>query len=138
MSQETESHSTDGRENLSLPTIGSTSNSSSGPSKNTKSDDRAIAEHVLKTAIETIMRLRRDQHGDAENTFNSIGQMWTVYLQGRYPEFNFPIIKGYDVSQMMVLLKIVRSSQGDQTHLDHYVDQAGYSGLAAMLGASNG
>ena len=100
------------------------------------SEDRSIASTVLENATNTIMNLRRDQHGNAESSFDSIGAMWSVYLAGRYPKHSVPIMSAYDVAQMMVLLKIVRASQGDIKHHDHYVDMAGYSALAAMLGGA--
>ena len=97
-------------------------------------EDRSTAVIVLDSAKATVMSERGNQHGNAQSTFDSIGAMWSVYLAGRYPKHNVPIMSAYDVAQMMVLLKVVRASQGDIKHHDHYVDAAGYSALAAMLG----
>jgi hypothetical protein len=38
---------------------------------------------------------------------------------------------------MMTLLKISRSKIGSSTHMDHYVDQCGYSALAAEIASGD-
>lgn len=93
-------------------------------------DKRETAETILKTALDVVMNQRQNAHGDAEDSFAVIGAYWTTYLGSRKAQQ----ISGYDVAQMMVLLKIARASMGNTGHADHYVDAAGYSALAAMLG----
>lgn len=97
-------------------------------------DNRKLAEDVLKTALDVVMNQRQGAHGGAENSFAVIGAYWTVYLKsvGILPD-GVSLISAYDVAQMMTLLKIARAAMGDGTHADHYIDAAGYNALAAML-----
>jgi hypothetical protein len=87
--------------------------------------DRA---EILATALEYISKDRAATHGKAENSFQTIGGMWTVYLEARDPGPLTP----HDVSAMMVLFKMARVA-GNPTHMDNWIDSAGYSGLGGEL-----
>lgn len=99
-------------------------------------DDRNIAGKVLQTATNVVMTQRGTQHGDAENSFGMIAAFWNAYLMHvafrRTGQVIDPGIKPQDVAEMMSLLKKARKVYG-QNDPDHYVDDAGYIGLAAML-----
>jgi hypothetical protein len=84
------------------------------------------------------MKQRKDEHGDAENSFSMIGDLWAVYLKHKWARSKIIsvselTISPYDVAQMMSLLKKARAIYGDSTHADHFVDDVGYSALAAMM-----
>lgn len=92
-------------------------------------EDRSTAGAILETARALVTKDRHDTHGDAENSFAMIADLWSAYLAGVDPIKLRPL----DVAHMMTLLKIARSVYGDGTNADHYVDAAGYQGLAGML-----
>jgi len=100
------------------------------------SDHRKTASHVLHTAHKVVTTERGNQHGGAEDSFQMIGDLWGTYLsntkdnQGAQQRIR---VTAYDVAQMMVLLKIARATHGDPLNDDHYIDAAGYTGLAAAI-----
>lgn len=87
--------------------------------------DRA---EILATALEYITKDRAATHGKAENSFQVIGDLWTTYLMAREPG---PLTQ-HDVSAMMVLFKMARVA-GNPTHMDNWIDSAGYSALGGEL-----
>lgn len=98
------------------------------------SDNRDVARRILFDADKTISKDRPGVHGSAENSFQMIGDMWTVYLKHTILSRTAVMpITAADVAQMMVLLKIARSVYGDPMNADNYVDAAGYSALAGMI-----
>lgn len=81
-------------------------------------------------------------YGRPEDNFDRIAQLWTVHLRNRYAggyggdtTISTPIITPDDVSMMMALMKIARL-QNDPTHLDSWVDLAGYAACGAEIKAS--
>lgn len=95
-------------------------------------DKRDIATAILAVAQGIIGSQRKNQHGDAENSFRMIADLWSAYLSTAHGNENV-LVTIVDVAHMMTLLKIARSMHGDPRHTDHYVDAAGYSALAGML-----
>jgi hypothetical protein len=87
--------------------------------------DRA---EILATALEYISKDRAATHGKAEDSFKTIGGMWTVYLEARKPG---PLTPD-DVAAMMVLFKMARVA-GNATHMDNWIDSAGYSALGGEI-----
>lgn len=88
------------------------------------------AEKVLAKAIDQVSTKHED-HGDTVDSFNMVAELWSVYLNhiGKLrPEGIMP----HDVTQLLVLLKLARSTYG-KTLEDHFVDEAGYSALSALL-----
>lgn len=80
--------------------------------------DRTI---ILDEAKKTITKYRQDQHGNPEDNFAMIADLWRTYTGFKVtPE---------DVSVMMCLLKIARMSTGSGK-TDNYVDLCGYAALA--------
>lgn len=99
-------------------------------------DHRKTATYVLHTANKVVTTERGGQHGGAEDSFAMIGQLWQTYLRNtnnvRAQYASEIVITPKDVAQMMVLLKIARNVHG-QLKDDDFVDQAGYTALAAAL-----
>lgn len=84
---------------------------------------------VLREAADLVDGPREAEHGDKRASFDGIAHMWQAYLdcRGAGP------LTGYDVAQLMVLLKMTRPLYGQRMR-DHGLDQCGYSGIATMLG----
>lgn len=79
---------------------------------------------ILQTAIDATAE-RNGTHGKAEDNFSHTAAMWSAYLG--------VTITPFDVCQMQVLAKISRTKVGNPNHMDHYVDQCGYSSLAGRM-----
>lgn len=86
---------------------------------------------VLRQAAALVDGPRELEHGDKRQSFDGVARMWNAYLDCRWAQDNSPLT-GYDVAQMMVLLKMTRPLYGTRTP-DHALDQCGYSGIAAMF-----
>lgn len=81
---------------------------------------------ILNKANEIICKDRQATHGEAENSFADIANLWSAYLHRE--------INSRDVAMMMVMLKIVRYKK-NPTHLDNAIDLCGYAAIAGELGA---
>lgn len=79
--------------------------------------------HILEEAAETVYE-RPNQHGEPEDSFGKIAQMWSAFLGAE--------ITPSDVANMMILLKVSRNAEGHYTE-DNYTDIAGYSENGARL-----
>ena len=79
---------------------------------------------ILDTAKHIITLDRAATHGGAEDSFGTIAKMWSAYL-GRD-------IAEHDVCAMMVLLKVARI-KGNPTHLDSWLDSAGYAAIGGEI-----
>ena len=97
------------------------------------SDDRNVARDILVEAGKTILQNRPGVHGSAEQSFEMIGDLWTVYLRHTRRVRGTDAVQPEDVAQMMTLLKKARSLYGDITNRDNFVDDIGYAALAGML-----
>lgn len=98
-------------------------------------DHRKTATYILATANKVVTTERGGQHGGAEDSFQMIADMWSVYLRNTKANFDVVVdvtITPKDVAQMMVLLKIARNTHGARKD-DDFIDQAGYTALAAAL-----
>jgi len=85
---------------------------------------------ILQEAMHCITVDRAATHGDAEDSFASIAQLWDWFLHNRsIPEAD---LLPEDVAMMMALFKIGRIA-GNRTHEDNYVDLAGYAALAGEI-----
>lgn len=93
-----------------------------------------VASEILREAAGIVEGARNTTHGDKERSFALIGELWATYLRGRHGIT--PPVEAFDVAQMMVLLKIARSIQGKPVR-DHFVDAAGYAGIAGELVAGS-
>lgn len=88
------------------------------------------ATSILEMAAKALS-VRGEQHGDMQESFTMIAQFWTTYVRHISAVYGEVKISASDVGQMMVLLKIARATYGEGN--DHYVDEAGYSGIAGAL-----
>lgn len=89
-----------------------------------------MSHSILKEAAAIVEGVRNQQHGHKERSFVAIAGLWTAYLRFRQDP-NGPI-RPHDVAQMMVLMKQQRAEWGTPVR-DHFVDAAGYSGIAGEL-----
>lgn len=97
------------------------------------SDNRRVARDLLLEAGNTILKDRPGVHGSAENSFEMIGDMWTVYLRHVRRVRTTDTIRGEDVAEMMTMLKKARKVYGQSTNRDNDIDDIGYTALAGML-----
>lgn len=79
---------------------------------------------VLESAMKVITLDRQDTHGNAEDSFDAIAALWSVWLNVK--------ITAYDVAMMMSLLKVARA-RSNPMHTDNFIDLAGYAALAAEM-----
>ena len=84
-------------------------------------------EECLRTACEIVNGARNQTYGNVEDNFQKIANLWSCYLG-----FGVGPI---DVAMMMVFLKAARVSTGT-THLDNFVDVAGYAACAYEIGSN--
>lgn len=69
-------------------------------------------------------------HGSAALNMRHTADLWSAYI-------GVPI-SGPDVAVMMTLLKLSRIKCGDATHIDSYVDAAGYTAIAGEINGARG
>jgi len=85
-------------------------------------------EEILNTASQYITKDRDATHGDAEDNFDNVADLWSWWMQGR----EICTVNGFDIAIMMTLFKIARI-KGNPDHVDSYVDAAGYLALAGEI-----
>jgi len=96
-------------------------------------DSTTPEKSVLDEAAATISTGRVDDYGQAEDSFGVIASFWGTYLSAR---LGTPVtIDGWDVAQMMNLLKTARDTQSRKR--DNLVDGAGYLALAERAVSSD-
>lgn len=91
-----------------------------------------MAASIAQEAARIVAGDRNAQHGDKERSFVAIAGLWNAYLAARKVGPEAPVTP-VDVTNMMVLLKLARSVQGDSAHRDHYVDAVGYAAISGEL-----
>ncbi len=82
---------------------------------------------VLEAAIQCCCHDRQDQHGNPEDTFTMISDLWEMYLSHKY-DLDF-CLRAEDVCVMMALFKVARFAKGKHSD-DNAVDGAAYFALA--------
>lgn len=92
---------------------------------------KTIREDILLKATNHIMVDRQSTHGNAENNFDRIADLWTSYFDCEV------MITGKDVAAMMVLFKVARF-RANPTHLDNMIDACGYAAFAGEIGQGYG
>lgn len=95
-----------------------------------KPDDLGVAEKILEDASGAIRRANIE-HGHTLKSFTMIGEMWSTYITHVFTLRGTNQLMPQDVAHMMSLLKKARSVYGFSE--DNFVDEAGYTSLAAML-----
>ena len=89
------------------------------PSEKTNADRRA---EFLETVKTFVCKDRNVTHGDAEDNFRVIAQLWETYLQGTPPQS----LNSTDVAIMMCLFKVARL-MANPKNMENWHDLAGYA-----------
>lgn len=79
---------------------------------------------ILENAIQTVCQDRRDEHGQIEDNFGLIADLWSAYIGAS--------VTAVDVAMMMGMLKMARIKTGKYTQ-DNFVDLAGYAACGAEV-----
>ena len=79
---------------------------------------------ILAAACDCVSGKRNDRHGEAEDNFRAIADLWEAYTGHHYSSI--------DVAMMMALLKIARA-KSDSGCLDNFIDIAGYAACAGEI-----
>jgi hypothetical protein len=80
---------------------------------------------ILATASEYVTTDRAATHGDAEDNFRRIADLWNAYL-------GVDNISATDVAVMLALLKVARIKQ-NPNHTDNWIDIAGYAACGGEI-----
>jgi hypothetical protein len=81
---------------------------------------------ILDTAKQYVTKDRDATHGDMEDNFDSIAELWQIYFNN---EWDFT---STDVAVMMTLLKIARL-KSNKSNPDNWVDACGYMACGGEL-----
>ena len=92
------------------------------------SEKKMNREQILQTATQYITTDRRATHGDAEENFDNVADLWSWWMDQR----DRCVFNGFDVAMLMVLFKIARI-KGNPDHADSFIDAAGYLALAGEI-----
>jgi hypothetical protein len=85
---------------------------------------------ILEQTKKLVSTDREDKHGDKVKNHENIARLWTGYIQNK-TKLTI-VIKPEDVANLMVLLKVARTQEG-QHNIDDYVDACGYSAIAGEI-----
>ena len=80
---------------------------------------------ILATASEYVTTDRAATHGDAEDNFRRIAELWNAYL-------GVDDITTIDVAVMLALLKVARI-RSNPNHADNWIDIAGYAACGGEI-----
>ena len=80
---------------------------------------------ILATASEYVTIDRATTHGDVEDNFRRIADLWNAYL-------GVDDITSIDVAVMLALLKVARI-RSNPTHADNWIDIAGYAACGGEI-----
>lgn len=84
---------------------------------------------ILNHANQCVTVDRQATHGNAEDSFSAIADLWCAYMRHK----GYSIVLGPDdVANMMALMKIGRII-GNPRHADSYVDACGYLSIAGEI-----
>ena len=85
---------------------------------------------ILEAAQKCVCGDREQDYGSPENSFNTIANLWSVYLAstGKLTQ----IIGPKEVAAMLALLKIARIASGHAKE-DNWVDLAGYAACGGEI-----
>jgi hypothetical protein len=94
---------------------------------NTNSSNSISRDEILSKAKAIINGERQGTYGDAEDSFQTIADMWSAYLNTE--------ILSEDVANMMILMKVARNSSGVYKD-DNWIDICGYAALGGEIQAA--
>ena len=80
---------------------------------------------ILATASEYVTIDRAATHGDAEDNFRRIAELWNAYL-------GVDDITSIDVAVMLALLKVARI-RSNPKNADNWIDIAGYAACGGEI-----
>ena len=80
---------------------------------------------ILETAHSLINGERKEEYGDAKESFANIAKIWSIVLNHD--------IEAKDVAMCMIGLKMVRFVNSKNGHLDSLIDAAAYAALAREM-----
>ena len=83
-------------------------------------------QEFLKTVESFVCKDRNVTHGDAEDNFRVISQLWNVYLHNSKCEPSSPDLNSTDVAIMMCLFKVARLMSNSK-NMENWHDLAGYA-----------
>ena len=95
--------------------------------RNTQAEIRA---DILEQAKICVCTDRKEQYGDAEQSFRCIADMWNAYLKPVYPDI---AITPAQSAMMLALFKAARDAVANVHKVDTYVDMAGYAACAGGM-----
>ena len=88
---------------------------------------------ILDAAQRCVCGDREQDYGRPENNFQTIADMWAVYLSVKCISNNSDVcILPEDVAAMMALMKIARIASGNDKS-DNWVDLAGYAACGGEI-----
>ena len=90
---------------------------------------------VLSKADSYVNGDREQDYGSPESNFQTIADLWAVYLQGCGVTIDF--LEAHDVAAMLALLKIARIASG-HAKADNWVDLAGYAACGGEIQSAAG
>ena len=99
--------------------LGITTTPTSIPSEKTNAERRA---EFLETVRNFVCKDRNVTHGDAEDNFRVIAELWNVYMRNSKGEE----LNNKDVAIMMCLFKVSRL-MSNVDNLENWLDLAGYA-----------
>lgn len=82
-------------------------------------------EDLLDVAKEITKGHREEHYGSPEDNFQNIANLWSTYLHDK-------VISAEDVAVMMILMKAARL-KSDITHVDSWIDIAGYAACGCEI-----
>jgi hypothetical protein len=85
---------------------------------------------VLEQALEIVTVDRNSQYGEPEDNFQTIAELWSVYLTRR--TMLSVELNASDVAVLMALMKIGRLT-ANKTHADSWTDGIGYLACGAEI-----
>lgn len=99
--------------------------------------NKNYAGKILLDAAKIVSSERGGQNGEMAPSFQAIADIWMVYLNhtpgNRDTMLTSVVITPGDVAEMLSLFKKMRKLYGDNRLDDHYIDDIGYSAIAAAL-----
>ena len=84
---------------------------------------------ALEMVEACICKNRQDAYSPAESNFRVIADLWNIWIKTRGGKFD---VTPLDVAQMCAMIKISRKAV-NITHLDSWIDDAGYNGCGAGI-----
>lgn len=81
-------------------------------------------DEALSEVERCVLQDRNASYGSPENNFSRVAKLWTAYFDREF--------EPHDVAVMLALLKVARLSE-NPTHMDSWVDLAGYAVCGAEV-----